>query len=61
VVKLCTGDKSSSIFVYVNSVPKILDQIHCRVEHDLFLLGLSVELVLGLLLVVYQEGGFIYR
>jgi len=61
VVKLYTGDKSSYIFVYVNDVPKILYHIHCSVERNVLLSGLSVELVLGLLLVVYQEGGFIYR
>jgi len=39
----------------------MLDQIHCIVERSVFLSGLSVEPVLGLLLVVYKEGGFIYR
>jgi hypothetical protein len=42
------------MFVYATDVPKVLDQIHCTVEHY-FLSGLSVEPVrFFMLLVVYS-------
>jgi hypothetical protein len=48
VVKLCSGDKASYIFVYVNDVPQVLGQVHCIVKRDLFLSGLNVVPVLVL-------------